>query len=829
MALPSILLALTGLLTVIGLAQPVANRLRLPYSVVLALVGVILAAGSAVLLQAPSGAPLTAAAAAISDLPLTSAAFLNIFLPILLFQAAFTLDTNRMADDAAPILLLAVVAVAVTTAVVGGLLAPVSGESLVVCLMVGALVATTDPSAVVAIFRDLGAPERLTRLVEGESLLNDAAAIAIFGLLLDFLVSGTEPGGGEAVVSFLIVFLGGAATGAVFARLFLALMGPMRDLRTAQVTMTLALPYAAFLVADRILEVSGVDAAVCAGLVMSSAGRRRIDPDTWNHLEDVWHQLAFWAGSLIFVLAAILVPRLMGDLSFWQLFLVLVVAVAALIARALVLFGLLPLLTAIRLSERVANPHKAVILWGGLRGAVTLALALAVTENPHLAEPTKTFVAVLATGYVLTTLFVNGLTLRPLIRLLGIDRLSPLDLALRRQVVTLSLESALDAAGGTAADYGIPDPVAAGAAAAYREVRTSSSSTTEEPAVPDRHRFRIGLVALANREAELILDHQRQRTVSPRIGERLMIAATRIGEGARHDGRLGYKRAAKRLLGFSPAFRIAHFLHRRFSFDRPLMRRLADRFEGLLVMSLVVRQLEAFTERTLSPLLGSRTAGLLRQVLERRRAATTRALDALRLQYPEYAEGLERRFLQQTALRRERFEYRELLEERLIGGELHDSLARDLDAAEAVLAGRPALDLGLDIRDMVRRFDLFRDLDEAAVEQLCRLFTARVAVPGEPIVRRGERGTAIYFISSGAVEVVLPNGPVRLGRGSFFGEMALLDNRRRVADVVALGYCHLLILRTADFRSFAAANPALERHVAEVAEERRVMNENAPD
>ncbi|MGQ9370340.1 cation:proton antiporter [Azospirillum sp. ST 5-10] len=830
MTLPSILLALAGLLTVVGLVQPVAVRAKLPNNVVLAMVGVAIALLSSFLLYTTLTDAFNSVAEMILHLPLNSAVFIYIFLPVLLFQAAFTLDVNRMIEDAAPILLLAVVAVVIATVAVGLALAPVSGMPVVVCLMLGAIVATTDPSAVVAIFRDVGAPGRLSRLVEGESLLNDAAAIAIFGILLNLLVSGAEPDIGGAVRFFVYAFVGGAVVGSVAAKLVLAAMPLMRELRTAQMTLTMALPYVAYILSDRYLGVSGVVAAVTAGLVMSALGRRRIAPDTWTFLQEMWEQIAFWAGSLVFVLAAILVPRLMVNLTLFDLGLLLVLVAATLAARAAVLFGLLPLLTMVGLAQAVSAPYKAVILWGGLRGAVTLALALSVTENLVLPAETKAFVAVLATGYVLFTLFVNGLTLRPLIRLLGLDRLSPVDVALRRQVLALSLGNVLDAVKETAREYEIAPAVLRAATRAYEaRIADPTAAGEEEPAIADRDRITIGLVALTNRETELILDHQRQRTVSPHIVERLLVKVGRIAEGARQGGRVEYNRCARALFGFPPSFRLAHRLHRHLRVDRPLMSELADRFEMLLVSALVLRQLEEFTDRKLAPLLGRRIADLLKEIVGGRIEATRKALDALRLQYPDYAEALERRFLQQTAVRREHMEYRALFEEHLIGQELYNNLAHELHAAQEALAERPRLDLGLDTRDLMGRFEMFSGLDEDSLKKISRLFAARFAVPGERIIRRGDPGDSVYFISSGAVEVALPGHKVRLGRGDFFGEMALLSGRRRSADVVALSYCQLLVLRADEFRRFLRINPDLRGRFETTVRARRQMNEASTD
>ena len=128
-----------------------------------------------------------------ADLPISSATYIYVFLPLLVFEAGLATDVRRMMEDAAPILLLAIVATLVATAMIGFALWPLAGVPLVACLLLGAVVSTTDPAAVIAIFRDVGAPARLTRLAEGEALLNDAAAIVLSAVLLGMIVTGRQP------------------------------------------------------------------------------------------------------------------------------------------------------------------------------------------------------------------------------------------------------------------------------------------------------------------------------------------------------------------------------------------------------------------------------------------------------------------------------------------------------------------------------------------------------------------------------------------------------------------------------------------------------------
>ena len=215
----------------------------------------------------------------------------------------------------------------------------------------------------------------------------------------------------------------GAAFGALAGRVLLQLIPWARDDRLAEATLTVAFAYLSFIVAERFFHVSGVVAVLSAGLIVSAFGRARITPENWSFLTNLWAQIAFWAHSLVFLLASMLVPRLLVDMEWRDLALVAVLIVAAFVARLLELFLLLPVLSFLRLTQPISTSFKLAIAWGGLRGALTLVLALAVTENPMLPHEVQRFVAVLATGLVLFTLLVNGTTLRQVIHLLGLDRL----------------------------------------------------------------------------------------------------------------------------------------------------------------------------------------------------------------------------------------------------------------------------------------------------------------------------------------------------------------------------------------------------------------------
>jgi CPA1 family monovalent cation:H+ antiporter len=815
------ILGITGLLALVSLLPPIANRLNLPFSVLLALAGCALGGLVLVGRSLPETGFLGDLVVALRGFEISSEALLYIFLPTLLFEAALVIDVRRMVEDGAPILLLAVVAVIVCTLTVGLVLSMIAEVGLIACLLLGAIVATTDPVAVVGIFRDLGAPRRLSILVEGESLFNDAAAIALFSLLTAMLVGTRDADALATALAFLKGFVGGGIVGFVAARAAFGLFGLLRGLRFAEITLTVAIAYLVYVIAERYLHVSGVVAVVVAGLVTGWQGRLRVSPTNWDGLIDTWAQLAFWASSLIFVLAAMLVPRLLAQVTWHDALLLGVLVLATLAARAVVLYGLLPLLSVSRMASRVSNAYKLVILWGGLRGAVSLALALAVSESRILPEDVRRFVAVLATGFVLFTLLVNGPTLRPLLRLLGLDRLSKVDQAVRDRAIMLSLQTIRERIEAIAA----ADRIATGTTSRVCEEFTQRIAEVRHAAAGDDGLSRpellqIGLITLATREQELYLQRFKDRIVS-RKGVQLLIArAGQLLDGAKTGGREGYEAAVRAAIRFVWTFRMALALHRHLGVTYWLAQALADRFERLLIMRMGLQQLLAFNERQLTPLLGAEVGEELTLILGKRVTGVEQSLAALRLQFPEFARTLESRYLQRVAAQLEGAEYDGLLAESIISREIYNDLGRRLGARWHELDRRPALDMELNREQLIARVPLFAALDAQRLRAIARLLRPRLALPGERIITRGARGDVMYFIASGAVEVQIGSAPIRLGSGDFFGEIALVTHLPRTADVAALGYCHLLVLRQRDFERLLAGHPDLRERIGTVARER---------
>src|ERR1700704_2315386 len=435
-------------LLVVSLLVPLAERFRLPHTVLLAIAGMGVGFfGSWLISSGGKFGALGDAFVGLDKLEVGADTFLPLFLPPLLFTAGLNIEVRRLMDEVFAVLLLAIVAVVVCIACVGGVVHYAAGIDIVVCLLLGAVVSTTDPAAVIGIFRDVGAPKRLSILAEGESLLNDAVAIAAFGLFIGILIArfAADPGDAGltadpagAVMVFLREFVGGLIYGYIIARIAMLLLPRLGESDAAIASVTVSLSYLSFLVADRYWHVSGVVSVVMAALTVAAYGPTHLHPRQWAALRQLWAQLEFWANCLIFVLASMVAANVLLNITWLYVWGVAAVTVGAFLARGLVVFGMLPVLEKIHLVQPVDKRYKAILVWGGLRGAVTIVLAMVAAGDQRLSEEVREFIALSATLFVLVTLFVNATTLGLIMHVLGLDKLSRLELALRDRVLALS-------------------------------------------------------------------------------------------------------------------------------------------------------------------------------------------------------------------------------------------------------------------------------------------------------------------------------------------------------------------------------------------------------
>lgn len=407
------------LLLIASLVAIVVQRMRIPYVVALVVVGLVITFQS----------PL--------QIDLTPELILALFVPPLVFEAAFHINFSDLRLHFFRILVLAVLGVVLAMVIVGGILQLGIGMPLGFAMLFGALISATDPVAVVALFRTLGVPKRLRVLVEAESLLNDGTAIVIFNLFMVFALTGQFdlP---NSLASFLRVVVGGIAVGFLLGWLIARLIARVDDY-LIETTLTTVLAFGSYLIAER-LHFSGVLAVVAAGLVNGNIGPQGMSPTTRIVLFNFWEYLAFLVNSLVFLIIGLEV-NIPALLAYWRPVLWAIGAVLA--ARLIVVYGLSWLLN--RLEEPVPLKWQHIQVWGGLRGAISLALALSL---PVTLGSAREQLRVMAFGVVLFTLLVQSTTMRGLIRRLKIVLRSPVqeeyEVRHARLVALRSAEAHLD-------------------------------------------------------------------------------------------------------------------------------------------------------------------------------------------------------------------------------------------------------------------------------------------------------------------------------------------------------------------------------------------------
>ncbi len=816
----STVLGLFGLITIAVLILPLSRKIKIPYTVLLALVGIILGLLNLVLGDSNFGI-ISHLFQGFKSFGLTSEVIFFVFLPALIFEASLAIDVRKLISDIRPILFLAIIGLLISTFMIGGTIHLFTGVGFVVCLLLGAILSATDPVAVVAIFKDLGAPKRLAILVEGESLFNDATAIVLFTILVAIITGKADPNLAEGTLQFLKVFLGGIVVGYIMARVFAWVISLVNGIVLVEVTLTISLAYLSFLVAEHYLHVSGVMAVVTAALVIGSYGRTSVSGAGWHALEETWENIGFWANSLIFVLVGLAVPEIMSAFSASMWTTLLLVLVIAFVARGLLTHAILPLLSSTKLFPKVNLGFRTVMWWGGLRGAVSLALALAVFENENIAMDDRNFIVALVCAFVLFTLFINATTVAAVMKAFGLDKLSASDLVVRDRTIERALR---DVAGGVpeiSINNTISNEISEEIVKEYESrVEQLVQSSKNKRSLTHNEWIKFGLLSIIGQERKLYFDDYSKGYVDPGIARELVSTTDDMLDSVKSDGVPGYSEVFKRLLDFNWRGRFAMRVQRRLGIVTPLRNYLSNRIASLQAILAVLSRIRYNGITEIESLIGSENADDLRNIIDERREVTQAALNALQAQYPDYVSAIQNLNLRQIALKQEQQKYHDLYSDSIINTEIFVNLDAELTRKEEALSQRPQLDLGLDPITLLGRVPLFESISADKIRTIAALLKPELVIPEEVLCTRGEPGDSMYFISSGAVAVETDTQTIMLGSGDFFGEIALLKESPRTATVIAESFCDLLILKRSEFVTLLEANPTLKEEIEGVAQER---------
>lgn len=433
------ILAFFVLLLIASVTYFASKRIRIPYTVLLVIVGLVLVPLTQLAWFEPSLGFL-------QDFVLTPELLFYVFLPMLIFESAFNMNMRKMVENAWHISLLSVVGLIISASIIATLL--YFGLDLIglpipfiVALLFGAIISSTDPVAVLALFKEYRAPKRLTLIFEGESLFNDGTAVALFLVLLAVATNGFD--GVSTVLEGLGMFgmmvLLGIAFGIFMATLFSKALRFTRQNEFVSITLLIVSAHMTFILSDLInehtaLHISPIIATTVTALFLGTYARHILSPRSDEYLQKSIEHLAFVANSLVFLLAGLLFASTNIDLAqLWLPILITIVIVAT--ARALSIYAVILPLNKLRPVSKIPKSWQTLLAWGSLRGALAIIVVLLVPDNLipagwEYSFTPKELLLALTIGCILATMLVKATTIGWLVIKLGVNKPSPFQQAL---------------------------------------------------------------------------------------------------------------------------------------------------------------------------------------------------------------------------------------------------------------------------------------------------------------------------------------------------------------------------------------------------------------
>ena len=746
---------------------------------------------------------------------------LYVFLPTLIFEAAFAMDVHTFRKSVGNASILAIPGILIAMILTGALAIGIglsgiglSGWGWPIALMFGAVVSATDPVAVVSLLKDLGASKKLGTLIEGESLLNDGTAIVLFMVFL----MGITGGGAETspFIEFFRVALGGILVGVVVGGITINWVRRVFNDALVEISVIIAAAYITFYVCEHFFHVSGVLGLVSLGLVMASIGRTRISPEVEHFLHEFWELAAFIANTLIFLIVGVVIA--LRVVFTGKDFLILLIIYAGIhIIRAIVIALFFPVMK--RTGYGLSRKDSYVLWWGALRGAIGLALALIVANESAIPEEIRNQFLFLTAGIVTLTLFVNATTIGFLVNKLGLTKISPAKAAMlsnANQYLRQSTENTIEklkedrfmsrANWKAVKDY-LP-LVEEKFDEQDLEIETIAETrrrVLEKEKSAYWHQFRDGLLGPVS-----------VRSLSDGISD-ILDAGGMISLSERKDLEESWK-TPKLLNKLQSLPLIGKFAERAFFERLAISYDSARGFveaqeEALKLIESMGRQLKADSSNK-SEKEEEETLAIIEEEINENRIHGQTFLRNLRKSFPEIYSAVATRQAIRSMLNYERRTVERLQKNgRLEGDEANKMISKIEERMKRLMDSPPSVDLP-DAIELLKDVKWLQGLGPTTLDMIVKLFQTKVYSVGDKIIKESGHSDGFYFIARGTVKVTHKIKVLDvLSQGSFIGEMAGLTGLPRTAEVTAESPVTVLWMSSSHMKDVMRESPILAKRL----------------
>ncbi len=754
---------------------------------------------------------------------------LYVFLPTLIFEAAFAMDVHTFKKTLSSAVLLAVPGIIIAMLLSGLIMIGIKtgriglyGWTWNIAFMFGAVVSATDPVAVVSLLKELGASKKLGTLIEGESLLNDGTAIVIFMVFYTTLTSGaasTSP-----VIQFTEVALGGILLGFVIAGATIIWVRRVFNDAMVEITIIVVAAYLTFFIAEYFLHISGVLGLVALGLVMASLGRTRISPEVEHFLHEFWELAAFIANTLIFVIVGVVIAQrpVFTAIDFLILG---ILYIGIHIVRAIVIAIFFPVMK--RLGYGLKRKEAYVIWWGALRGAIGLALALVVAEmdSTHLSQEIRNQFLFLIAGIVALTLVINATTISWLVNKLGLSKIAPAKLQMilnAREYLRTASENSIEKIKKdrfmNRADWNkvkkfLPGKVKKEEYEDNLKVETIAETrrrVLEKEKSSYWRQFKDGLLGATavQRLSEAVND--------------ILDAGGMISLSERKDLEELWK--TPKLLNKMQNLPLIGKVAERWFFDKLSLS--YDSARGFVeAQEEAIKLIESLYRQAGDDEDQNKTLGIIEEEINTNRIQGLTFLRNLRKNYPEIYNAISTRQAIRSMLNYERHTVERLQKKGQINSQEASKMLVNIDKRMKRLIFAPPTVQLPETDDILKDIDWLQNVEPDIFERASKYFQTRVYAVDEDLIKEDTPGDSIYILARGNVKVSAKDEVLAiLGAGSVFGEMSVLNGEPRTATITAESPVTVLRMRYLKIQRLLRESKNLERNIWNIAGKRYAEN-----